>query len=197
MAIDMMSGVLRAALGGAAGQNKNFEPQRVNNALLTLNLGGFASGDAALIGLSIATMALPKMNNGIIEVGFFNEKRKFAGNAVFDDLSITVIDYIDTDVLRMLLEWKYKVYNPENGQIGLSSQYKATGQMDLFPPNGDETKKRSWKLFGVWPSNFDPGEIDMAGEDVLRANITLTIDKAVPIGANYNPTGQADVSLSK
>ncbi len=193
MAVDLQSGVLRAAMGGSASANKNFEPQRASNAILRITLGDAGDNSAAeILSFSVATMALPKTSNGIIEVGFFNEKRKFAGNAIFEDLSMTFIDYLDTDTVKTLLAWRYKVYNPETGAVGLAASYKKTGEITLFGPDGNDSAKRIWKLYGMWPSNFDHGEIDMAGEDVVRCNLSFTIDKAVP-AFGLNPNGSSGI----
>lgn len=192
MPIDLLSGVLRAAMGGSAAANKNFEPQRTSNALLRVDLGAIAAPGMNIIGFSVSTMALPKMSNGIIEIGFFNEKRKFAGMAVYDDLSVTLVDYLDTDTVKAMLAWRYKVSNPETGAVGLAASYKKTGEITLFGPNGVDSTQRVWKLYGMWPSQFDHGEVDMNGDDVVRCNVTFTIDKAVPAD-NLNPNGSRGI----
>lgn len=190
--VDMQTGVLRGALGGGAALNKNFEPQRTSNAIFRVSLGTVGGGDAGVLAFSVATMPLPKSSNGIIEVGFFNEKRKFAGNAVHDDLQFAFIDYLDLGTVKTLQAWRYQVYNPQTGAVGLAAEYKKTGEIEMFAPNGDDATLRRWKLYGMWPSQFDAGEIDMSGEDVVRCNVTFTVDKCIP-DQGINPNGEAGV----
>lgn len=180
MAVNFLSGVL----GGTKGGTPALEPQRVNNALLHItDVPGLA--DEELV-LALASFPIPKVNNGIIEVPFLNEKRKFAGNPTFDDLSVLFKDYVNKKVADALLQWRHQVYNPHTGAIGLKSVYGKQGHVDMFAPNGEGNAAagiepiRRYDLIGVWPSTYDPGDIDMAGEDALQITVTLTIDKAIP-----------------
>lgn len=153
----------------------NYEPQRVNNCLIRFNLGG---SDDDTLEFALSTFPLPKSANGIIEQRHVNEMRKFAGNPTFEDLQVVYKDMVDVDIAKILQKWRYSVYNPETGQVGLASQYKKTGTITLFAPNGGFV--RTWKLIGAWPSNFDPGDADLSGEDTINISVTVTIDKAIP-----------------
>jgi len=181
-AVNFLGGVL----GNTGSNGANFEPQRVNNAVIRIDgLGGAGIDDNFLV-LSVSSFPLPKVNNNPIEVGYLNEKRKFAGNPTFDDLSVVFNDYIDVGTAALLMRWRYSVYNPETGTIGLASQYKKRGDVTLFAPNGVDRYDRVYELVGVWPSQYDPGEIDHEGEGVVKITLTLTIDKAVP-STNLSP----------
>ncbi len=170
-----MGNFLDGVLGGRRAAT-DLEPQRQNNALLHLNnIPGIA--DEELV-LALSSFPLPKVTNGIVELPFLNEKRKFAGLPTFDDLSVLFKDYVTKPVADAILQWRHQVYNPHSGAIGLASIYKKTGFVQMFAPNG--TLERQYDIFGIWPSAYDPGDIDMAGEDVLQITVTLTIDKAVP-----------------
>jgi hypothetical protein len=167
-------------LDGVLGGRKNahdLEPQRSNNALLHINDVPGAGSDNELV-LSLSSFPIPKSNNGVVELAYLNEKRKFAGNPTFDDLSVIFKDYVNKGVADALLQWRQQVYNPHNGTIGFKKVYAKTGFVQLFAPDG--TGVRHYNLFGVWPSTYDPGDIDMAGEDTINITVTLTIDKAVP-----------------
>jgi hypothetical protein len=159
----------------------DYEPQRVNNCLLVFNLGG---SDDDTLELALSTFPLPKTSNGIIEQGHVNEKRKFAGNPIFEDLPVVYKDMVDVDIARILQKWRYTVYNPETGQVGLARDYKKRGTATLFAPNGGFV--RTWTLIGAWPSSFDAGDADLSGEDTVNISVTITIDKAIP-GQGVNP----------
>lgn len=158
-----------------AQMNGAYEPQRTNNASLRIFLGdkGISEDDVVL---ALRTFPLPKQSNGIIETDWMNEKRKFAGKVVIDDMELGFEDYCDKDTAKLLWAWRLKVYNPLTGHVGLAKDYKARGEITLMAPNG--TLQRLWKLQGCWPSNMDPGDIDMAGEEAVRINLSMVVDKA-------------------
>ena len=161
----------------------NHEPQRPNNALLYIvglgsTVGAGAGGKDDAITLSLSSFPLPKVTNNPIEVAYLNEKRKFAGNPVFDDLTIVMKDYIDIGTGAILQKWRYEVYNPETGQIGLAAKYKKAGLIKMYGPNGEFD--REIELVGCWPSALDLGEIDMTSEDAVQISMTLTYDKYIP-----------------
>ncbi len=88
--------------------SSGWEPQRVNNAVLHFS---DLPGDEELV-LALSSFPLPKKTHGIIEVGYVNEKRKFAGVPTFDDLSVIYKDYVDKNTANILLRWDRLVYNP-------------------------------------------------------------------------------------
>ena len=49
---------------------------------------------------------------------------KFAGAMVFDDLELTLKDFIDIGVAKVLSQWRLLVSNPANGAVGLAKDYK-------------------------------------------------------------------------
>lgn len=152
----------------------SLEPQRQSNAVLSLTVPGMNS---KVLELAVQSFPLPKSAIGIIEAYHNNERRKYAGNPTFDDLSVVFSDYIDNDVAGECAAWYSKVYNAKNGKIGWKRQYAATGIATQYGPNGQY--ERSWQIKGVWPSNFDPGDHDKTAEDYVRITMTLTIDKAI------------------
>jgi len=163
----------------------NFEPQRTNNGVLVIEgltsdmRGGNLnanSGAAEVFTLSIDTFPLPKQQNGIIEVDYLNEKRKVAGKVTVDDVDIVLKDFIDKSTALVLWAWRCQVYNPWTGQIGLAHHYKKKATAYIFGPEGSYIRK--WELKGLWPFNMDPGEIDMAGEDILKITLSCALDKA-------------------
>lgn len=157
-----------------ADQLNNLEPQRQNNGRIIIN--GLDGSDQ--VTLAASAVPLPKRAIGIIEVFHLNERRKYAGNPTFDDLAITFTDFIDIDLANILNKWWIQVYNSTNGKIGFARSYKKTGFIEMFAPNG--TFDRGYDLLGVWPSNYDGGDLDKEGEDKVRITLTLTIDKATP-----------------
>lgn len=156
-----------------------FELQRQNNALLYItNLPG---NDNDLLSLSLASFPLPKTNSGIVEVRWLNESRKFAGNPVYEDLSVVFKDYVDQQTAAVLAGWRALVHDPVTGKIGLKAQYAKAARAVLYAPDG--STEREYEIQGLWPSSFDPGEADMQGEDGVQITVVFTYDKMVPLFA--------------
>jgi hypothetical protein len=177
-----MPGIPTSFLQGVLGQPSYtvpYEPQRTNGALLYINLDNDTAGyDAETLTLSLKTFSLPKVDVAPSQVGFLNEKRKFAGEVTFDDINVTFNDYVDRGTLTSLLNWFYQVYDPRTGKKGLKVDYAKTGFITMFAPNGDYN--RQWNLMGVWPRNVDPGEADQGADDLIQVSMSLSIDKAIP-----------------
>ena len=156
-----------------AAQNGAFEPQRKNNFTLRITVGG------RVIQQALQSFPFPKESNAPIEINFGNEQRKVAGRVNYTDLDLILKDYADQPVMKTLVAWRRKVYDPATGKIGLAKDYKEQGEVVMFAPNG--TLERRWKLIGVWPSNMDPGGGDMEANAQNLITIALTIDKAVEV----------------
>jgi hypothetical protein len=166
-----------------------WEPQRQNNGLLRFNgldAGGTpvpasaGSGGVSENALELALVSwpLPKETTNVTELDFLNEKRKFAGKTTYDDMPIVFIDYCEQEVAKLLQSWRWLVKNPVTGQAGLAHNYKKTGSMHLYAPDG--TQERVYNLVGAWPSAFDAGDMDMAADDFVRITMTITVDKCIP-----------------
>lgn len=163
-------------LGAVGG---GFELQRQNNALLyVVNLAGNSNN---LVTLSLASFPLPKETTNPIEIGFLNEKRKYAGLTTYDDLTIVFNDFVDKETATLLYQWRYLVKHPVSGVMGNKADYAKTGRAVKFGPNGQTD--REYELQGIWPSSLDGGEIDFMAEDGVKINMTLTIDKAIYLPA--------------
>jgi hypothetical protein len=158
-----------------AAQSGAFEPQRKNNFTLRIKIPG--GGDEKVIQRSLDSFPFPKEGNDPILVNFGNETRKVAGIAKFEDCVLVLKDFADQPVMKDLIGWRRKVYDPVTGKIGLAKDYKSEGTLVLMAP--DYSILRKWKLQGVWPSHMDPGGGDMNSNTNNTMSITLTIDKAV------------------
>lgn len=157
-----------------AGQDGFFEPQRQNNALLRID--GLMSED--LLTLSLESFPIPKTALTPIELNFLNERRKVAGPANVEDLEVVVKDWVDVQTRLVVTDWWLRTYDPVTGRIGLAKNYKKRGYVTLYGPNG--AFDREYLCYGLWISNFDPGDVDMTGEDKMVMNLTVTIDKCLP-----------------
>ena len=177
MPIDDMSA---AHLAGQAGA---FEPQRQNNAVLTIDgimpkeiSGGRGIKDG--IALALDSFPIPKTAIEPVQLRHLNEQRNLATSASAEDLNVVYKDFVDIPVHQALVGWFHQTYDPYTGAIGLAGNYKKEGTVTLYGPNGGFD--REYRCLGIWINNFDPGDADMASGDKMLINLGLAIDKAVP-----------------
>lgn len=157
------------------GTNGGFELQRSNNALLFI--AGLDGNDNNFLTLTLQSVTLPKENTNPVEVFFLNEKRKFAGNTTYEDLTIVFNDYVDKDTAKLLYQWRYLVKNPVTGKVGNKSDYAKAGRVVKYGPDGGS--EREYEIVGMWPSALDGGDMDMSSDEGIKINMTLSIDKAI------------------
>lgn len=171
---------------GPGGGGPSFEPQRANMAVCFFTgLPGASGAKDDILKLSIRNFSLPKVSNGVIEIGYLNETRKFAGKPVYENISATFVDYVDAGSAASLWAWRRLVHDPVTGKTGLAASYKKPGHMILYGPDGNFD--RQYDLVGCWLDNLDPGDIDYQGEDAVSLSITLVIDKFYPVFTGIAP----------
>ena len=152
-------------------QDYAFEVQRTNN--FEVILQGFPKEFT----LAVESAPSPVISNDPIELAYGNSKVKVAGQASFDDFDIQIKDFIDADLEMFLYQWRGQVYDPWTDRIGWAKDYKRNGFLHQYAPDG--TCQRSWKLWGVWPTNYNGGDFQYDGGDKKLISMTLSVDKAV------------------
>lgn len=152
----------------------NYEPQRQNNGVFRVQLGD--ADQSALISLASESFNLPTETSGVVEMHWLNESRKVAGKTVFEDITLTLKDFVDVNTHQACLGWRREVYNPVNGAVGLAANYKKQATVEVFAPNGG--LMRRWLLIGCWPMSLNAGSVDHSSEDYNRIEMSLSVDKA-------------------
>ena len=152
-----------------------WEPQRTNN--FEVQICGLDDNDSEDILLSVATFSPPSTTISPIEVHYHNNSLKVAGKPTTSEATIVVNDYIGLDMQHKLQRWYNKTYDPKTQKIGLASEYKKSGTITEFAPNG--TLPRSWTLKGVWMSDFKLGEYDQQGNAIRQLTATLQVDYCI------------------
>lgn len=178
--VGFLSGVLGAP---TVSGTRLFEPQRMNNALLTIyNMSRF--GDSSSLTLSLAGFPLPKTSSGEVQIPFLNESRKFAGTTQYDNMNVTFHDYVDRATARTLWSWRYYIHDPTTGLRGVKYLYAKNATVDLFSPNNDDNYAAKYTIEGIWPLVCDFGDIDMGSDDNVRIGVTFAIDKVYPTASS-------------
>jgi hypothetical protein len=158
-------------------QGGNYEPQRSNNGRLLIS-GLPSVGKDDVLALSLQGFSVPKIASNVLTIGYYNETRKFAGNPIYEGITVTFHDYVDIDTATVLWAWRKQVHNPVNGTTGLARDYKKSGTIELFAPNG--TYVRAYKLQGLWLVSLDPGDINMTSDEPVLINCAFEVDKWFP-----------------
>jgi hypothetical protein len=172
----------------AAGMG-NFEPQRTFSWALEIALDD--AGDQLLIVQGLETFDGVTMSNEEIELKYANEKRYVAGQAQFEASTLVLKDMVDIGIAEAMIRWRYQVYNPETGSIGLARNYKKNADLTIVAP--DQSIARVWKFIGIWPQQFKHGGFDMTTSDKVVVETTLRYDKAIP-GSGLN-TGLGSINI--
>lgn len=156
--------------------NRNYEPQRTNNFQVEFyNLPGQGTEQ---IMLATNDFSMPNITNDPIEVGHGNSTVKFAGRTNFTGMdTLTCIDWITTDIEKIITDWRHLVYNEKTDQIGWAVDYKKEGSVTEFGPDG--TFFRNCKILGVWPYGVNYGEsMSHEGAEVKKVTVNISYDKA-------------------
>lgn len=152
--------------------NRDYEVQRTNNFQVQFNIDG-----AETLMFAVESFPLPTIANEPLELPHGNTRVKVAGQASFEGGDLVVKDFIVADTEKVIEQWRRKVYDPETDQIGWAADYKVTGYVYEFSPDGSVS--RTWKLLGCWPSSVSYGELSNDGSDKKQITITITYDKAI------------------
>lgn len=151
-----------------AQQEGGYEPQRAyNGQLLVFGLEGWNS-PFGYVTLSIETFELPEINIGSTEMHWLGQCRKAAGNVVFEDLEITVRDFVDKPTSALVWQWIQQVYNNVSTgilgdfmgflntpiqqlaeQLGAGTPFGGVGLSARVPPEGGRGLVRDYKKTGI------------------------------------------------
>lgn len=156
-----------------------WEPQRQTN--FQLSIYGLPSQGTEMIMLSLVNFSLPTVTNEVLNIKHGNTDVKFAGTTTWSGSGqLQVIDYITTDMSKIISDWRELVYRPSNDAIGWAAEYKKAGDVCLVGPDG--TFERTWHYEGIWPSEVNYGEITHEStNDPVRIEIQLQYDRAYRI----------------
>lgn len=146
------------------------ELQRVNNFFVEI------SGLPKNVCFLIKGFPLPASSNEVLTIKYGNSVIKLPGAVSFEGGDMTIYDSIDLDTEKALADWRASVYNPQSEALGQAVNFKKDATVTQYTPDG--TVGRQWKLEGVWPSDFKPGEMNNDSSDVKSMSIHLEWDRA-------------------
>lgn len=148
------------------------EPQRQNCFELIL----LPPSSGTVIQFWLQSFPFPGGSIGVGTTNYFNDTRKWAsGPAVFPEKAVVLNEYVDARSSKVMWDWWSKAYDPKTGKIGLTSDYKSDGTLNLYGPDGSSSLQK-WAAHGVWVSGYEGGSGDMASGDQVKITATLQID---------------------
>lgn len=161
-------------LGASHLASAGWEIQRKNN--FEFSAPGIGDSEQVLT-LSVVSCALPTESNEVITLNYGNTNVKVAGVANTEGGNLVVRDYLQKDVENLLDQWRATVWDKSNDAIGFAANYKKQCRVVQYAPDG--TYERTWKIYGVWPSQVTYGDMSNNDGGVKEVQITLQYDKAI------------------
>lgn len=176
--------------------DRAFEPQRTNHAYIQFDLSDLVDihgrpvraltptnmptyNATTLLRLALTSSGMPSESSEVVSIRKGNEVIKFAGAVTYNDIDITVTDWIGADMENLISAWSGLRYNPVTGMINPAHVYKKTGHIIQYSPDGEII--RSWVLKGAWVNSVNYGSYDRSSTGGERSiSFTIHVDKAYP-----------------
>jgi len=115
----------------------------------------------------IKAAGLPSSNIGIIAVPFRGRKLKVAGDRVFDDWTVTIINDV-TFGLRVAMEkWSEKIQN-HNYALGSTALVDYYASAIVRQLDRDGAVLRSYRFEGIWPSQVGEIGLDFEAQNAIE-----------------------------
>jgi len=141
----------------------------------TLNFPSFAGGDVELTSFMCEAAQLPGSTTGMIPVPFRGRILKIAGDRVFDDWNVTIINDTDFKIRNSFERWMNAI-NSHSENTGLTNP--ASYQVDMFieqlDKDGSVLKKYDFR--GTFPMAISPIEVSYAqNDDIERFQVQIAV----------------------
>lgn len=143
----------------------------------------FASANSDRIQFVIRAASLPASVIEPVEVPYFGRRIKFAGDRVYQDWQVQVMNDEDFPVRAILERWSNDInaaisnrMNPDLFPRG----YKQTAEVEQFGKTGEIM--RAYRFNGLFPTMIEPIALDWGqGNDVEMFGTTFSYDEWEPI----------------
>ena len=150
-----------ALLGGGA---------RPNQMRVELNFPGFVSGgsQAARKAQFLCTAAsLPGSQIGIAPVYYRGREVKLAGERVFGNWVINVINDTDFAIHQAFQDWTKQINDPKEN-IGLTNPLLYTADMSVHHLDRNGASIKQYKFADAWPVSVSDIQLDFSANDTIE-----------------------------
>jgi hypothetical protein len=167
-------------------RNKVVEPKRAFRWLINFP-GDASTGIESWVATEVNK---PGFAIGETEHGFLNYKFNYPGHIKWDDVSLTIVDPVDTDqtvqLVAMLEKAGYRVppsLIDSRGQINVQTISKkeatnAVGSITIAQYGSGDTKVEEWELHNAWIKECKFGKLSYDSEDLVKIELVLKYDWA-------------------
>jgi hypothetical protein len=125
----------------------------------------------------IRAAGAPKNRSNVVVMPHINVERKVKGRTVWEDIDITLYNFIVPSGAQTAMEWLRQGHESVTGRDGYSDFYKKDITFNPLGPPGD--KVQEWTLKGAFISAADFGEFDFSTDDVNSIRLTISYDYAI------------------
>jgi hypothetical protein len=122
------------------------------------------------------TAQLPGSTVNTVPVQYFGRELKFAGNRIFQDWTISVINDEDFVVRNAFERWMNGMnshnLNVRNPAAASSAGYTTDATVTQYGKSGNQLKQ--YKFIGVFPTDLSPIDVDWGSNDTIE-EFTVTL----------------------
>ena len=126
----------------------------------------------------------PSISIGETEHNYLNHKFYYPGQVTWNDVSMTLVDPINPDATRALLERLklsgYHIPSSQNdrGTISKSNSVNAFNQIKIQQLDASGNSKEDWVLWNAWLKDVKFGDLDYSSEEMVNIELTFKYDYA-------------------
>ena len=118
---------------------------------------------------------IPESTVGSYQVPYFGRQVKYAGDRVFADWTVTIINDEDFAIRNAMEEWMNFINSHDSNARGLPQQYKSTGQITQYSKDGSPL--RTYVFEGMFPIAIDGIQMDWSQTDSIEEfSVTFQYD---------------------
>lgn len=151
-----------------------------------------------LITSNVISVTRPTMSHEPVIVDAYNSKIKLAGKHNWEDITLTIRDDVNSNVIRQLEAQIQRQINMADQSAAMSgAQYKFQTVIEaLDGTNGTGAKVLDkWELDGCYIVNISYGENNYTTSDATQISVTLSYDNATH--TNTKPSGDVSATVGK
>lgn len=135
----------------------------------------------------VESASLPGLQIGTVPVSYFGRVCKLAGDRVYPDWTVTVMNDEDFLIRNAMEEWSNKI-NSFEGNVRTLRDYKSRAQVIQFGKDG--SRLRTYTFEGLFPSQITPIDLDWGITDQFeRFQVSFEYDYWTVNGSTGNAGG--------
>lgn len=126
---------------------------------------------------TIKTSTKPSVTINPIVIDYINIKRKVAGKADWQPISITLYHPVIPSAAQAVMEWVRLHHESLTGRDGYVDFYKKDVELYGIGPVGDLVEK--WRIYGAFITSANFGNYDWSSDEAVMIECELTYDWAI------------------